>query len=149
MIHVTGAFKVLNPNGDYDAFGRVQEAIKKNDPNILTAMDLTKYNQVKSFMETKDPNQLGGYLQMGPDRSSYKLACEILDNGKYIKSELKGIEPGTLLDAGSTLDDILTEGFTKIIIGDQPIDYFDKVVDNWKKAGGEQATIEMNEIYNK
>lgn len=53
-----------------------------------------------------------------------------------------------MINSGTTLEDILTEGFTKIIIGDQPIDYFDTVVDNWKAAGGEQVTLEMNEIYN-
>ena len=53
------------------------------------------------------------------------------------------------MDSGSTLDDILTEGFTRIIIGDKPADYFDTVVKDWKTAGGEQATKEMNEIYNK
>ena len=41
-----------------------------------------------------------------------------------------------MINSGTTLEDILTEGFTKIIIGDQPIDYFDTVVDNWKAAGG-------------
>ena len=64
-----------------------------------------------------------------------------------MKSELKGFTPETILNTGTTLDDILTEGFTKIIIGDQPIEYFDTVVENWKKAGGEQATKEMNELY--
>jgi putative aldouronate transport system substrate-binding protein len=148
MIHATGAFKVLNPNGDYESFERVVEAVNNNDTSILTSMDVTKYDQVKIFMETGDPDQLGGYLQMGPERSSYGLAKVILDNKQYVKSALQGIMPDTLLNAGSTLDDILTEGFTKIVIGDQPIDYFDTIVESWKKAGGDQATIEMNALYN-
>lgn len=53
----------------------------------------------------------------------------------------------TLLSAGSTLDDILTEGFTKIIVGEESIDYFDTLVDNWAKAGGTKATEEINETY--
>ena len=85
---------------------------------------------------------------MSLGRCAYGIAKDIVDNGKYVKSELKGITPETIVNSGSTLDDILTEGFTKIIIGDQPIDYFDTVVENWKAAGGEQATNEMNGIYN-
>ena len=53
----------------------------------------------------------------------------------------------TLLSSGSTLDDILTEGFTKIIVGDKDIDYFDTLVEEWEKAGGAKATEEINEMY--
>ena len=45
-----------------------------------------------------------------------------------------------------TLNDLLQEGFTKIIVGQEPIDYFDTLVENWKRAGGEQATKEVNEM---
>lgn len=55
----------------------------------------------------------------------------------------------TLQAAGSTLNDILIEGFTKIIIGEKPIDYFDEIVQQWLTAGGAQATAEINETYGK
>ena len=44
----------------------------------------------------------------------------------------------TLLSAGSTLDDILTEGFTKIIVGEESIDYFDTLVDTGRKLAGQK-----------
>ena len=70
-----------------------------------------------------------------------------MDEGRYIKNKVWAITPETLLNTGSTLEDILCEGFTKIIMGEEPIDYFDTVVENWKAAGGDQATIEVNEMY--
>ena len=109
---------------------------------------MQRYNDNIEWMEKQTPSALGSVLQIGLGRCSYGIAKNIIDNGKYIRSELKGITPDTLINSGTTLEDILTEGFTKIIIGDQPIDYFDTVVDNWKAAGGEQVTLEMNEIYN-
>ena len=46
-----------------------------------------------------------------------------------------------------SLDDILTEGFTKIIVGEKDIDFFDTLVADWEKAGGEKATEEINTTY--
>ena len=42
---------------------------------------------------------------------------------------------------------MLKEGYTKIIIGAEPLEYFDTVVSTWYEAGGQQATDEMNEMY--
>lgn len=58
-----------------------------------------------------------------------------------------GPQTETLLSAGSTLDDILIEGFTKIIVGEESIDYFDTLVSDWESAGGAKATEEINETY--
>ena len=86
-------------------------------------------------------------MQQGHEKCAYGLAKKILDDEDYIKSALWGATPETLLNMGSTLDDILTEGFTKIIMGEETVDYFDTIVQNWMAAGGEAATNEMNEMY--
>lgn len=54
-----------------------------------------------------------------------------------------------LASYGTTLDDLLTEGFTKIIMGTESIDYFDVLVQNWRAAGGDEATKAVNEAYGK
>lgn len=50
---------------------------------------------------------------------------------------------------GAELDTILNTGYTAIITGEQPIDYFDEMVEQWYASGGEQITKEANEIYQK
>ena len=65
----------------------------------------------------------------------------------YIKSKLWGATPEVLLNYRTTLDDLLTEGYTKIIMGREPIDYFENVVENWYSAGGQAATDAMNQAY--
>ena len=45
------------------------------------------------------------------------------------------------------LDKILNEGFISMITGDKPMTYFDEMVEKWKKAGGDQLTMEANELY--
>ena len=41
---------------------------------------------------------------------------------------------------GTTLDDLLVEGFTKIIVGEQPLSYFDTLVTEWHNSGGNTVT---------
>ncbi len=48
---------------------------------------------------------------------------------------------------GSELTKILNTGYTSIIIGEKPLDYFDEMVKQWYANGGEQLTKEANEIY--
>lgn len=48
---------------------------------------------------------------------------------------------------GAELSKILDTGYTSIIIGEKPIDYFDEMVETWYANGGEQLTKEANEIY--
>ncbi|MBQ1438684.1 MAG: hypothetical protein IIZ10_03265, partial [Solobacterium sp.] len=70
-----------------------------------------------------------------------------VDEKHYVQDEKWGPDTPTLQAAGSTLNGILIEGFTKIIIGEKPIDYFDEVVQQWRTAGGDKATQEINETY--
>lgn len=148
MTQAANILRVLNPNAEYNDYVKVKEALDKRDPSILTSTgQLGKYNNCIDFMENGTPTAVGDYLQQGAERSAYSIAKPILDEGRYIKNKVWAITPETLLNTGSTLEDILCEGFTKIIMGEEPIDYFDTVVENWKAAGGDQATIEVNEMY--
>ncbi len=148
IAHVVGAFRVLNPACDYDQYVNVSKSLETGDTSNLTTSGMwQKYNNSVDWKENGTAGSTGDYLQQGHERSAYGLAKDVLDNNQFIKSKLWGATPETLINAGSTLDDILTEGFTKIIIGAEPIEYFDTVVENWKVAGGEQATTEMNEMY--
>ena len=150
LSHVSGAFSVINPDSDYQQYEQILEAIKTGDTSGITnSVNLMKYNNAIDYINNKTPGNIGYYMQEGFEQSAYGLGKQILDNGWYVKSKLWGASPQTLIDSGSTLNDILTEGFTKIIMGEESVDYFDQVVENWKAAGGEQATKEMNDLYNK
>ena len=70
-----------------------------------------------------------------------------MEAGKFLKSKLWGASPEILANYGSTLDDLLREGFTKIIVGEESIDYFDTLVKQWKEAGGEAVTKAVNDMY--
>ncbi|WP_028611866.1 extracellular solute-binding protein [Paenibacillus harenae] len=54
----------------------------------------------------------------------------------------------TMQSKNELLNKLLNETFSKIIYGQQPVDAFDAMVGNWKKSGGEQIKMEVNEWYN-
>ncbi|QKS44523.1 extracellular solute-binding protein [Paenibacillus cellulosilyticus] len=148
MAHVVGAFRVLNPNSDYEQFEHVTEALKSNDTSGLTTSGMwQKYNNSVDFMKNATPSSTGDYLQQGSPKPAYGLAKQVLDNNQYIKTALWGATPEALINYGSTLNDLLKEGFTKIIMGKESVDYFDKLVKAWQAAGGDEATQAVNEAY--
>ena len=48
----------------------------------------------------------------------------------------------------TTLDDMLDQVFIKIIAGQEPLESFDSVVEQWKTAGGQDYTDAFN-LYQK
>ena len=47
------------------------------------------------------------------------------------------------------LDKLENEYFIKIIMGTEPIDSFDKYVEEWKRTGGDEITAEVEEATKK
>jgi ABC-type sugar transport system, periplasmic component len=152
LSHVCGAFSINPPLADSKAFDKVYDALKTGDTSkIVESTSSGKYKSCMDWKNNKNPNSLGDYLQMGNgDKCAYAIArTELSDKNSYMLSKLWGAAPESSLKYGTVLDDLLTEGFTKIIIGAEPIDYFDKLVKNWYAAGGTEITKEMNEMYGK
>ncbi len=144
------SFRVFDPQTDYNQFIAIAEALKTGDASkLLGGATTSKYNICVDFMKNGTISSVGTYLQCGDEKSAYRVSKEMLDSSSFIKDILWGNSPQTLTDSGSTLDDILIQGFTQIIVGEEPVEYFDKLVESWKSAGGKQATKEMNEIYGK
>ena len=148
MVHSVFSTRVFNPNLLLEEYNAVTSALETGDTSVLkTTGQKSNYEKCTDFKKNGTASCTGNYMLMGYENGTYKQAKKMLDDGDYIKNILWAVTPETLMSSGSTLEDILTEGFTKIIIGDKPIDYFDTVVNNWQSAGGKQATEEMNKIY--
>lgn len=142
--------RVINPNTDYNQYVKVSEALAQGENADVASLgkDAFKYLNCIDFIENQTPESVGDYCQQGNGEfAAYYIAKNALDNDLIIKDVLWGAPADTLNSMGTTLDDILIEGFTKIIVGQEPVDYFDTLVMEWLAAGGEQATLEMNEKY--
>ena len=149
MMHAV-PFRILDTNKEIEQFRAVSAAVATDDTSGLTdSFHWEVYNASMDWLELQEADAgLGGYLQHGAgDEAAYGIASKKMDAGKILKTELWGSAPDELSNYGSTLDDLLREGFTKIIIGEESIDYFDTLVQQWKIAGGETVTKAVNDMY--
>ncbi len=147
MHHAVGPFKVL-----FDSYADVYEvhsAFMTGVEKFSTGYASLYYNEAKKWVDKGDLTSLGRWLQMGTKDATLYLGNLQVDNGQILKSKLWGPTPQAVLDLGSTLDDLLIEGYTKIIMGVEPVDYYDTLITNWRKAGGDEETTAINEMYGK
>lgn len=145
MHHVTGPFKIQFAS--YTDCMDVYNAFKTGEESFHTGYGQIYYNEAKLWETEGLDSSLGRWLQMAIDNGGMVIGCKHVDNGQILKDAMWGLKPQAVLDYGTTLDDLLIEGFTQIIMGVESIDYFDVLVENWRMAGGDQVTQAVNEMY--
>ena len=145
MHHVTGPFKVEFQH--YNDIKEVVAGVTGKGDTFSTGNAYSFYNEIMKWVDGGDLTSLGRYLQMGYDESSLARAIGHVDNDQILKTKMWGQQPQVVLDYGTTLSDLLIEGYTEIIMGIESVDYFDTLVENWKAAGGEQCIEAVNEMY--
>lgn len=148
MVHHTEEFAVDNPQDDYNRYKMITEARETGDESVLTsgvAHDV--YRGAKLWTDEKNPDGIGYALQFGMDGCAMEVLNGVMEENRIVRDKLWGASPQSLLDYGTTLNDILLEGFTKIIMGVEDISYFDTLVESWYAAGGQTVTDAMNEMY--
>jgi putative aldouronate transport system substrate-binding protein len=146
--HLLQMFKVADPIDEMNKYLQVQEAKRTGDTSIFTSsLGYLKYQSSVDFVERGDAGGIGNFLQGYADRCAYRVNYEIVQQNRLIPSRIQGPQPEALADFGSTLQDLLTEGFTKIIIGEQPLSYYDTLIREWRTAGGDTATAAVNREY--
>lgn len=149
MQHATAPFAVTNSTSDYERYAMIQEALETGDESVLkTGVAAETYHGVKRWLEENDPACVGYGVQFGGAQSGVGIADRIIKDGRVKLSALWGTQPQELIEYGDTLDDILREGFIRIIMGERDISYFDTLVQQWYEAGGSLVTEAVNEAEN-
>jgi putative aldouronate transport system substrate-binding protein len=143
--HVVGPFKVLLRH--YEDVREVHDSIQTGVEKLSTGYALNYYTECMKWVTNKDIAGMGRYAQQGHDGASIYQATYFFDNGQFLFTKAWGPPPPKELDNGKILDDIINEGLTRIIIGEEQVDYWDTVVANWLSAGGEEMTEEINSVY--
>jgi putative aldouronate transport system substrate-binding protein len=147
--HTMTPFELANILGEILNFNQIQNAKKTGNTQGMTGTALSKYNSAHAFAAQGDGAGFGNWFQDYAERSAYGVNLEIINDNRYFSTAITGPAPEELSSYGSTLDDLLTEGFTQIITGARPVSYFDDLVRQWKTAGGDVATAAVNRQYNK
>jgi putative aldouronate transport system substrate-binding protein len=151
--HVFNMFNLNDPYGNGPPMVEWAHKIGLNNFQItepaLTAEWFAQYEQAAPWWRDNSPEGYGRWIQQYNPRSSAWLNLNIIKENRFNRTKMMGAMPEDGAAYGSTLDDLLTEGFTKIIVGQEPISYFDTLVANWKASGGDVVTSAINRVYGK
>lgn len=115
----------------------------------MTSEWKAQYDQAAPWWRDKSPTGYGRWIQQYYPQSSGWQNLQVIKQGRYVATRLTGAMPAEGAAYGSTLDELLVEGFTKIIVGEQPLSYFDTLVAQWKSSGGDVTTKAVNRAYGK
>ena len=137
----------LGINVDYrDALMRGYDNITnalngKIEPYSLQLIEHLYYEQCKRYLEDPDNASLEDWAAY----TSRITASSLLYNAnlKRVKGVFFG-ETDTMTRVWWKLEELETQAYLKIITGEEPIDYFDKFVDEWYKQGGHEIVEEVN-----
>lgn len=149
--NIPGSMRVFNPETELKRTERIIENLPQGSAVDTTdwGLDAGVYKSVVAVTENQDPTHGGEYFTYGGENTAYGVGTRAVREGNVMKDKAWGPATETMQKVGSTLDSLLLEGFTKIIVGEKPVEYFDTLVEEWAKAGGETLTKEVNDIYGK
>jgi putative aldouronate transport system substrate-binding protein len=147
--HAPGAFEIIDPQADMIQFEHVLHALKTGDTSeLFTAGMKKKYGDSIAWLTKKDTGGLGAYLQQGFDGCAYDNSKFLLDNNFIVKTDMWGPPPEDF-DQTVNAFDVVVQGFTKIIQGQEPVDSYDKIIADWYANGGKIMEDAVNRDYNK
>jgi len=148
-VHCTGPFRIIPPIMEDRAYAEILHvrAMGGGVEDFLDPQAAARFQDAMDFLAGTASSGVGNWLQTTGDRCAYMIATKLLENNQIIRDKMWGPPPETVARYGDTLDDILKEGFTQIIMGVEDIDYFETIVANWYAAGGDQSTATVNELF--
>lgn len=124
----------------YRGYLQLKEAWEKKDPSILTDEELkAQYENVKKNEENPKKD-----IAAWADATARLEAPSALapDNLNYVRSEFFGVTP-TMEQKWAILTKMENETFLKIVLGEEPLDAFDRFVSEWSSLGGDKIIEEI------
>ena len=143
----------------YDKFNKALEAdptATGEAPADFTEQEKSWWDDMDDFIEytkgntalAKDKEGIFGVINARIyNKGGWAAAMEFAKPENVMYNEFYGAPTETMKEKSSTLSKLRDETYLKIIMGELPIDAFDKYVEDWTKLGGEEITQEVNEWY--
>ncbi|GBG07439.1 ABC transporter substrate-binding protein [Paenibacillus agaridevorans] len=133
------------PSKNLEAGIAVTEAYQAKDFSKLNEEQKGYYDNVLAYLDNNDIKSFGNALIFGPGGSEMEVLKKYVEENRMKIGEFYGAPVPTQQMKQATLDKLELETFTKIIVGESPIDEFDSFVEKWHKLGGDEITNEINE----
>lgn len=129
---------------NYDEYKHVTAAYQgKMSTSELTGDENGVLERVKKF--DAGDNTMWAWKQIYCPGGIFEVVEQYITNNWFIDTPYLGPPTQTELDKGTVLSDMASQEFIKIITGAVPASDFDNFVTQWKSAGGDQWTQEIND----
>jgi putative aldouronate transport system substrate-binding protein len=134
-----------DPYGGIKKYDAINFALRTGDTSDLAWDYQLEYEELNKYVED-NTYETGWYswAEVGP-RGSLGVVKRIAED-RGIFNQFYGVATPAMADKMPALTTMQKEVLTKIILGD-PIENFDKFVQDWKKLGGDEITAEVNAWY--
>lgn len=130
-----------------EAFRAIDAARKANNFSTLKGEAKTIQEKLDAYNSgSKEGFALWGWERIYGPEGSEGVVDQYDKNNQFLMDKFVGAPTPTMVERKSTLEKLMNETYTKIIMGGS-IDEFDKFVKDWAKLGGEQMTKEVNDWY--
>lgn len=142
--------RIYNPTEMETIYTEVNKALESKANEV--SQDVPYYLNIQKPLDAAkkflagDKTGWGLYMSRVSPDGGWGLTRKIRDSQQFVWNEFYGSATETMVEKGAQLDKLLSETFTKIVMGES-IDEFDKYVDSWKALGGDDITNEVNEWY--
>jgi len=142
--------RIYNPTEMETIYTEVNKALESKANEV--SQDTPYYLNIQKPLDAAkkylagDKTGWGLYMSRVSPDGGWGLTRKIRDSQQFVWNEFYGSATETMVEKGAQLDKLLSETFTKIVMGGS-IDEFDKYVDSWKALGGDDITNEVNEWY--
>ena len=146
--NVDSTARPISINIDYsDALHRCYEDINgaltgKKDPDELQVLEYAYYVKCKDYVDHSQSADAEAWAAY----ESRIRACALLDNKDLeVRSTAFSGETETMRTKWSKLQEMEKKLYLEVITGVKDLDAFDRFVEEWMEAGGEQITREVTE----
>ena len=137
-----------NPHKNDGAFLDLEQYRKDGDESKVQGEALSILKKLQAFESgSEDGFALWGWERIYGAEGAYGVLINYRDKNMTQDNLFVGAPTETMTSKMSTLQDLQDEVFIKIILGEEPIDAFDKFVEDFNTLGGADITREVNEWY--
>lgn len=120
----------------------ITEALKSDDPSKLNNEEKGYYDNIKKYQA--GDNTQAQFEKVFGETGSFRIMNEYDKNNLFLIDQFYGAPTDTMKSRMDTIKKTEIEYFTKVIMGAESIDDFDKFVSNLNGMGLSQITTEVN-----
>lgn len=136
---------INTPNKNQITTQKVIKAMEDGNASGMNGEETNMYNYCKAYLDG-DRSLWGWNIEFNKG-GSQDVLIGYQEAGNLVYDEFYGAPTSTMSKTMTTIESILDEAIIKIISGQMSVNDYDKAVAEWKAAGGEQITKEVNQWY--